>query len=200
MKQTGANQLDFAPNAQAVHTPQNPNNLGILRLIDDFVLSQILATIAFAVGLSASLQDNRKKLLLTFSVSASFYAVHLLLLDQSFGFYIALLATTRTLTAAIFPGITRSALFVIIGTLLFVWYSDFVQSYILYLAFLSGTIGAFFKREALVRLFTMSTSLHYLVFNLVIGSPIAVLMEATFFAMNAFGYYRYRNRAKAIGA
>ena len=138
MKQTGANQLDFAPNAQAVHTPQNPNNLGILRLIDDFVLSQIMATIAFAVGLSASLQDNRKKLLLTFSVSASFYAVHLLLLDQFFGFYIALLATTRTLTAAIFPGITKSALFVIIGTLLFVWYSDFVQSYILYLAFLSG--------------------------------------------------------------
>ena len=58
-------------------------------------------------------------------------------------------------------------------------------------ATLSATYGSFQKTEQRIRVFHMLSNASWMVHNILVMTPVAAVMEATFLGSNIFGYWRF---------
>lgn len=163
-----------------------------------FALSQLLALLAFSGGIIAFLQRDRAGMLKFWFVSALLNATHFAVLAQYEAALFVALTAVRFLVAAISPRRQWMYLFLALSTLLLVLSYSGPLNLLPYLAAIVGTIGSFCQNVVLVRLLMAVGASTWIVHNLLIGSPIAVLMELAFLSSNLLGYIKSRRQQHAV--
>lgn len=161
-------------------------------LYSPFLWSQLLAGLAFVAGISAFQLKQRQPMLLCWFLSAALNASHFVVLGQlAAGLFVGFTAV-RFLAAAFYPRPGLMWFFLILSTLL-LWLS--YQSPLQLLPFLAavvGTIGSFQQKVLLVRICMAIGACAWICHNVLVGSPVAVLMELAFLASNLLGFLRQR--------
>lgn len=131
-------------------------------------------------------------MLLCWFLSAALNASHFVVLGQlAAGLFVGVTAI-RFLVAAYYPKPIWMWLFLVLSTLL-LWLT--YQSPLQLLPFLAaivGTIGSFQQKVLLVRSCMAIGACAWICHNILVGSPVAVLMELAFLASNFVGFLRQR--------
>lgn len=157
-----------------------------------FVLSQLLAALAFGCGIVAFQQQARSAMLKLWFVSAVLNASHFTVLGQYEAALFVGLTAVRFLVAALSPRQRWMYAFLALSTLLILLSYTSPVNLLPYLAAVVGTVGSFQKNVLLVRLLMAAGASAWIVHNLLIGSPVAVLMELAFLGSNLVGFIRSR--------
>lgn len=160
-----------------------------------FVLSQLLAALAFSSGIIAFQQHERAAMLKFWFVSALLNASHFAVLAQYEATLFVALTAVRFLVASISPRQRWMISFLLLSTLLLILSYTSPLNLLPYLAAVVGTIGSFQRKVVLVRMLMAIGASAWVVHNLLIGSPVAVLMELAFLSSNLVGYLRSRKQA-----
>lgn len=166
-------------------------------LLFPFVLSQLLAFLAFAAGISAFQLKQRQAMLLCWFLSAALNASHFVVLGQlAAGLFVGVTAI-RFLVAAYYPKPLLMWLFLVLSTLL-LWLTYQSPLQLLpYLAAIIGTIGSFQQKVRLVRTCMAIGACAWICHNALVGSPVAVMMELAFLGSNLVGFLRQRRQVRA---
>jgi len=166
-------------------------------LLSPFLWSQLLAFLAFAAGICAFQLKQRQQMLLCWFLSAALNACHFVVLGQlAAGLFVGFTAC-RFLVAAYYPKPILMWLFLVLSTLL-LWLT--YQSPLQLLPFLAaivGTIGSFQQKVLVVRTCMAVGACAWICHNILIGSPVAVMMELAFLGSNLLGFLRQRRPTRA---
>jgi len=160
------------------------------RMMSDFLLSQILATIAFACGIISFQFRNRRTILLWLFGSAISNACHFSVLDRPGPGVLSLIIGIRFLVSAF--STDRRLMYLFLGIVLvgFFLSNKNALSYLTLFATLLATYASFQGTDRRIRLIFMLCGSAWLAHNVLAGSPIAALMEAAFVTSNMVGYWR----------
>ena len=166
--------------------------------MDHFIFSQVLAAIALGCGAISFQSSTRRSILLWLLGTAVFNASHFFLLDRPAAGTLYLIIAARCLTAAFCTN--RKIMYVFFGLIV----TGFCLTYRSPIGFLglfatlSATYGSFQRTEQRLRVFHMLSNASWMVHDIVVGTPVAAITEATFLTSNVLGYWRFhgggRNR------
>lgn len=166
------------------------------RTMTTFLLSQILAAIAFVCGIVAFQCKRRRSILLWLFGSTIINAGHFFVLGRPGPGTLLLVLCVRALAAAFSTNRKLMYLFLIIVLMGFLFsYKDPLDLLAL-LAALLATCASFQKTVRKVRLMYVMCAATWIIHNILVGTPVAVLMEATFLTSNVAGYWRFHRRHK----
>lgn len=162
-----------------------------------FLLSQVLAAVAFAAG-SVSFQcKKRRNVMFWLCASALSNASHFFALGRVGAGTLYVVMGIRVFAAAFTT--YRPLMYVFFGLILAGYslsYERPLDILALFAAMLA-TYGNFQASDRKVRLYYMACAVTWMIHNFISGSPVAVLMEITFLVSNLIGYLRiYRNALK----
>ena len=155
-----------------------------------FLWSQIVAACAFLMGLISYQFRQRQSVLMCLTGLALLNSCHFLLLDRLTPAVIMLLTGTRYVTAMYTQRRILVFLFLVaaVVTLLLTWNGPL--NLLALAGVFCGTIGSFQKSDPVMRLCFMNGNCCWLIHNLLAGTPVATVMEASFLASNILGYWR----------
>ena len=159
----------------------------------EFLLSQLLSALAFCGGIAAFQHHERSDMLKFWFVSALLNASHFAVLGQFEAALFVGLTAIRFLVAAISPRQRWMYLFLALSTALIMSSYNSPLNLLPYLAAVVGTIGSFRHNVNLVRLLMAIGATSWVIHNVLVGSPMAVLMELAFLSSNLIGYLRARS-------
>lgn len=160
-----------------------------------FLASQLLAAIAFGSGIFAFWQQQRSEMLKFWFISAVLNASHFGLLGQYEAALFVGLTAIRFLVAALHPRQYWMLLFMAGATaILLTTYSSPLNA-LPYAAAMLGTFGSFQTRVGLVRVCMALGASIWIIHNILVGSPVAVMMEIAFLLSNLVGFLRARRLA-----
>lgn len=161
---------------------------------DKFLISQVFAALAFLCGTYSYQLSDRKKVLLCWSLCALLNSLHFVILGALTPCVITLITGSRFFLAQR----TNS-----VGIFLFFIFASLSAGYLTYEkpinlipigTSLIGTTAVFYGSNAMLRLGLGICSTMWLYHNIVVGSPMASLMEGVFLLSNLIGYIRLRKR------
>lgn len=160
-------------------------------MVTSFLLSQTLAAFAFALGIAAFQFKTRQTVLFYWCGSALVNACHFLILGLPEPATLAALTGIRFLTAAFTT--SRKVMSVFFVLVVIGFWMTFQQplSLLALVATLLGTYGSFRPSDREVRVFLMGCALIWMVYNFLVWSPVAAMMEASFFMSNVLGFVRF---------
>ncbi|PKM20139.1 MAG: hypothetical protein CVV11_01085 [Gammaproteobacteria bacterium HGW-Gammaproteobacteria-15] len=150
---------------------------------------------AFISGIVAFQRYDRASMLKFWFVSALLNASHFAVLGQYEAALFVGLTAVRFLVAAISPRQRWMYCFLALSTLLIVLSYSNPVNLLPYLAAVVGTVGSFQKNVLLVRALMAVGATAWIIHNLLVGSPVAVLMELAFLSSNLVGYIRSRRQS-----
>ncbi|MFA6307357.1 MAG: YgjV family protein [Patescibacteria group bacterium] len=163
-----------------------------------FILSQIAVTIAMVFDFLSFQFKKRQATILCFIISASLISTHYFLLGKTAAGVITFLSVVRFITSYFSIKKKYLFLFITLNTLsLFFTYnntSDFIV-YIGSVIFMTGNFHA--DNKSMRKLMMLGTSI-FILYNFIIFSPMAVIMESSFLMSNFIGYYRHYIKTKKI--
>lgn len=164
-----------------------------------FIFSQGLAGLAFFLDLSAFQFTRRAVSLAVLATSTSLLAVHFWLLSQPGAAGLMALAACRYLTAIVTtrPGGLWGFLGVACLCSALTW--DTALSALPLAGSLLMTIAAFHRQADALRLITLCGSVCWLVNNIVMGSPMAALMESAFMLSTLCSWRRLKRKPLPAG-
>lgn len=165
-------------------------------MLTPFLLSQILVFFALLADIASFQCKERKNILLFFTISATLLACHYFLLDRYTAFLLVFMSAIRYAIAYFSTRKEWMYLFIAISTVAtIILYKDFLDI-IMYIANVIGSIVAFQKSDKSLRLLAMSWTSLVIVYNILVKTPMGVLIETIFLLSNFVGYYRYYLRKK----
>lgn len=162
----------------------------------DFALSQVLVGLALVTDVAA-FQFKRKETVLSWLVcSCILIAAHFVLLEQYTASAIVAVTGLRFFIS-IFTKRTELMWFFLTANLYsYVFtYESFINTLPLISAQLS-TIGGFSKSDKIMRELFGVSALIWIFHNVMVWTPVGILLEVLFLGSNVFGYYRYYLRGK----
>ena len=165
--------------------------------MSDFLLSQVIAVIAFVCGVISFQWRTRRSILLWLFGTAIANSCHFFILGRTAPGTLFLIIAARCLAAAL--SVNRKIMYVFIGLIL-VGFSYSYKSPLGFLGLfgtLSATYGSFQRTEPRVRVFHMLSNVSWMVHNILVWTPVAAAMEATFFFSNLLGYWRFHRGVTA---
>lgn len=160
-----------------------------------FLASQIFAGFAFACAVSSMQCRRRRTLLLWLSTATLLSTIHFFLLGRISAGTLYIILVARLLVSAYTTDRRVMTLFALLAVGLG-W-----ATYERPLDALAGTaaltaIYASFQADAKpMRIGFMLCGTQWMIHNIIAGSPVAVLMEATIVSSNMVGYWRHHLRA-----
>ena len=158
--------------------------------MDSFLISQVLAAVAFTCGVISFQLKKRRNVLLWLCASALSNAAHFFFLGRAGAGTLYVVMGIRVFTAAFTTD--RRLMYLFMGLIL----AGFAVSYerpldiLALFGSLLATFGNFQATDRKVRLYYMACAVTWMVHNFIAGSPVAVLMETTFLVSNLIGYRR----------
>ncbi len=166
-----------------------------------FILSQILAGLAFVCGLASFQFKSRRSVLLCLTLLTTFNASHFFLLGRTGPASLTMLTGIRYVTAVFTRNRKVMVLFLLLSVGVFWVTFKSSLSILALIGVLLGTYGSFQHSDRTLRLFLMLGNACWLIHNLLAGTPVATVMEACFLTSNIIGYWRfYRAGTKSIQA
>ncbi|MBQ4810038.1 YgjV family protein [Pseudoalteromonas luteoviolacea] len=160
-----------------------------------FIVSQVLVTIALVVEGTAMQMKQKQHLLVLLSLSCLFNGVHYFLLGQATAGFIFLLSSVRFLINLRWQSFKLAIFFLSMS----VGVTFFTYTGLLSLLGLSATVfitmSGFCKDKKMRILMVIGGSI-WLVHNIILLSPVAILLELCFVVSGVVGLYRhYRSDA-----
>ncbi len=159
-----------------------------------FFLSQCLAALAFGAGLAAFQFRTRPAILRAWSVSAGLSGVHFWLLGVPVAATLALITSIRFLTASLTRDRRIMTIFIALTLTGFAATYTRPVGVLALVATLLGTWAAFQPGDRTVRAVLAVCATLWVVHNILVGSPVATVMELSFLASNAVGWRRFHGR------
>ena len=156
-----------------------------------FLLSQMLAGISFLLDISAFHFQRRAITLTLLTSSTSLLAIHFYLLDQHAAAGLMIIAACRYATAIV--TFHRWVMWgFMLGSLLcsiYLWQN--LSSILPLMGSLLMTFASFQKHSGKLRSYTLCGSLCWLLNNVIVGSPVAVIMELAFSGSIMAAWWRH---------
>jgi len=159
--------------------------------MNDFLLSQVIAAIGFACGVISFQSRTRRSILLWLLGTSIANACHFFVLGEAAAGILNIVIGARCLVAAF--SVNQPIMYVFLG-LMVVGFSCSCKGpldLLALLAALSATYGSFQEAEQRVRVFHMVSNVSWMVYNLLVWTPVAAAMQATFLTSNVLGYWRF---------
>jgi hypothetical protein len=157
-----------------------------------FVLSQILASLTLITGMAAFQLRDRKQILRGWFLAATFAAIHFFLLGSIEAGILVSITALRMLVSSFTTNPRMMWLFLTTSVVAYVATYNSPVSLLALGATIIGTVGSFHGSEKAVRYSMMATEALWAIHNLIVWSPVALLMEVLFFASNLIGLIRHR--------
>ena len=156
-----------------------------------FFASQVLAGIAIIADIFSFQFKERKKIIIFFIIAASCIAIHYLLLERYVATILVWIGIIRFFVAYHSTWIYWKYIFIAaFCATTIIFYKDYYDILIL-IAMSLSTIASFKKEDRWLRLFMMGGTSTTISYNLLIFSPVWVLLEWIFLISNIVGYWRY---------
>ena len=163
-----------------------------------FLWSQLVVSLALLLDLLSFQLRDRRRILACLALSCVLNAGHFALLGQWSAASLLLLASVRFLVSI---WLVRSILMWFFMGLACAAVLATYQGPLALLS-LSGSLlqtrAAFCQDDRLLRRWMLLGTLCWLANNLLVGSPVAALMEGLFLVSNLVGYYRHYGRKVAV--
>ena len=155
-----------------------------------FLWSQIVVACAFAVGIISFQFKNKNHVLLAWFITMLLIGFHFLLLGSYEAGALTLLNSFRFLTSIFTNKISIMLLFMLLSFIGFFWTYESALSFLVLIAIQLGTYTSFRSPDQEFRILMMVIGAIWIIYDIIIGSPVAVLMETSFIISNAVAYYR----------
>lgn len=161
-----------------------------------FLISQILAWIAIIADIFSFQFKERKKIILCFMIAASCIAIHYFLLERYVATFLIGIGIIRFFVAYHSTWKYWKYIFISLFCITtYIFYKDILDLLIL-LSMSLSTIASFRKDDHSLRLFMMTGTSSTILYNMLIFSPVWVLLESIFLWSNFVGYWRHYIRKK----
>jgi len=166
-------------------------------MISIFAVSQVLVAFALLIEGTAMQMKHKHHLLVLLSMSCLLNSIHYFLLDQATAGFIFLLSSVRFLINLRWQSFKLAALFLSVNVVVTMLTYNGVLSILGLCATLFITTSGFCKDRAM-RILMIVGGLIWLIHNVILMSPIAILLELCFVISGALGFYRhyYRSHGK----
>ncbi len=162
-----------------------------------FILSQILAGLTLITGMTAFQFKERRHILLGWCVAASLAAAHFFILGRREAGMLITVTALRFLVSSFTTDARLMYLFLALSVAGFTLTYSSPVSFLALTATLIGTYGSFHGTEKAVRYTMMVTEVLWATHNLIIWSPVAVIMEVLFFSSNLIGLLRHQKSSES---
>lgn len=164
--------------------------------MSDYVLSQALVAVVFVFDLASFQFRDKRLVLVCLAFSALLLGGHFYLVEAYTGAVLGFVAAARFITA-IFTS-ARWLYFVFLSLVLINGVLSYVglTTVLATIGSLLSTTAAFSGTDRRFRQGMMLASLFWIVHNILVGSPGAVILETFFLGSNLVGYYRYYWRSR----
>lgn len=165
-------------------------------MITPFLLSQILVGIAFLSDFASFQFKDRKKILLFLCVSSILISAHYFLLDKETAGILILVSAIRYITSYFSTRKIIMVALIGLGIIGFLCTYSSPASLFMFCSMILFTVGAFQKNDKFLRLLMMTGTILVITYDVLIFSPMAILLESFFLISNILGYYRFYIRKK----
>jgi len=162
-----------------------------------FLISQLLAAATLLVGMAAFQLRDRKQILRGWCMAASFAAAHFFILGSNEAGILVVVTAIRFLVSSFTTDKRLMYVFMALAIGGFAMSYAHAVSFLALAATLIGTYGSFYGTARAVRLAMMSAEVLWVIHNVIVWSPVAVLMEVLFFASNLTGMLRHRRASES---
>lgn len=156
-----------------------------------FIVSQVLMFLAMGFDFLSLQFKERKQIYLTLVVSASLISIHYFLLNQITAAIIVFFSVIRFITCIFTTNKKYLIAFLVLNTLTLIFTYTSVWDLLIYTGLFIFIIGNFQKNKKLMRKQMMVGTSLIIIYNLIIGSPMGVVVESSFLISNIIGYYRH---------
>ncbi|EKE26500.1 MAG: hypothetical protein ACD_4C00262G0006 [uncultured bacterium (gcode 4)] len=162
-----------------------------MEYLNYFVISQILVAIAMVFDFLSFQYKDRKKTFLCFMISASLISIHYFLLFKIAAWVIVFFSVLRFVTCYFTTNTKYFWLFIFLNTFSIFFTFNTIYDLLIYIWSIFIITGNFQKDNRNMRKMMMVWTLIVIIYNLIIFSPVAALMEWSFLLSNFIWYYRH---------
>lgn len=156
-----------------------------------FIISQILVWIAIFTDFLSFQFKERKNVLGILTLSSFLIALHYWLLWEMNAFYLMLISTISFLVSSFTHNKKIMILFFILYLIPIVINYTWLVDIVLFISLYIMLFAKFMKDDKFVRLFIMLATLFTITFNILVFTPVWVLLEVLFLGSNMLGYYKH---------
>ena len=160
--------------------------------LSDFAISQILALGTLFCGMAAFQFRERTVILRVWCIAALFGAAHFWFLDAFEAALLVSVTAARFFVSSLTTDKRLFWLFILLAVAGWAWTYQSPVSFLALGATLIGTWGSFHGTDTAIRWAMMGAEVLWMIYNIIIWSPVAVGMEVLFFASNLIGMLRHR--------
>jgi hypothetical protein len=157
----------------------------------DFLLSQILVTVTLILECFAMQLKNKNYILAFLSISCFFNGLHYLILEQPTAGYIFLFSSIRFLISIKWKYQWISAVSLCVSLFIVIKTYIGLLSILGFIATIFITVGSFSQNDKLLRVMMIIGGSIWFVHNVILWSPVGILVETIFVGSSLVGYYRY---------
>jgi hypothetical protein len=161
-----------------------------------FILSQIAVTIAMVFDFAGFQFKKRKYTFTCFAISAALISSHYFLLGKTAAGVIVCISSIRFIVSYFKPNKKYLLIFIILNTLSLFFTFKLATDFIIYIASVIIIIGNFQADNKKMRKIMMLGTFTAIIYNVIIFSPMGVVLEGLFLISNFLGYYRHYVRKK----
>lgn len=162
----------------------------MIELTLPFIISQIVMFFAMIFDFLGFQYKKRKNTFLCFMISASLISLHYFLLGKIAAGVIVSFSVLRFIVCYFTTNKKYLLAFIVINTIvLFFTYRE-IFDLIIYTGVIIGIIGNFQENNKLMRKIMMAGTSFIILYNIIIMSPMAILVESLFLISNFVGYFR----------
>ena len=159
--------------------------------MSSFAISQILAGIAFAIGLASVQFKSRRHVLLCLVFSTALSGAHFFVLDRPAPGSLMLLTGIRYIVALQTTDRKALLFFLVVSCVTFAATFESRLSLVALCGTLVGTYGSFQPAGRKVRLYFMGGNVAWLSHNILVWTPVGIANEVLFLGSGIVGFWRY---------
>lgn len=156
-----------------------------------FIISQLLILIAISFDLASFQFKKRKQIVSCLCVAGTLIFSHFILLEQWTAAGLMAVATIRYFVSIFTTSKKVMLAFLLCSLIVFIFTFMGTISILCFTGSVFQTIASFCKNDKKLRLLMIIGTSFWLLHNVLINSPVAVVMEALFISSNLIGYYRF---------
>jgi hypothetical protein len=157
----------------------------------DFLLSQLLVTFTLAIECFAMQLKEKNRILALLSLSCLFNGFHYLLLEQPTAGYIFLFSSIRFLISIKWKFQWMAVASLCISLFICIYTYVGFLSILGFIATIFITTGSFSTNDKFLRIMMILGGTLWLIHNVILWTPVGILVEVVFVASSAVGFYRY---------
>jgi len=163
----------------------------MFELTQSFIISQIVVAIAMVFDFASLQFRARKNIFLCLAISVSLISLHYFLLGKTAAGWICVVSVARFVISAFSNNKNYIFIFLILNALTLIFTYKEIYDLVFFCGISIFIVGNFQSKDKPMRLLMISGTALVLFYNIIILSPMGIVVEGNFLASNLLGYFRY---------